>query len=116
MQHELFGCSSVIKAGQQDHFRVAKAGEYLAAFELTAHGADVSLAVESRPYDLLVEFEGQVIRVQVKTASSPCDEGRYGFDTKRGSHKANAKSRLYTDDEVDMFALVAFDIKRVILT
>ena len=43
----------------RDHFRVAKAGEFLTAFELTARGFDVSVAAEGLPYDLVAQIAGR---------------------------------------------------------
>jgi hypothetical protein len=97
----------------RDHFRIAKAGEYLTAFELTARGFDVSIAAEGLPYDLLAQIANRVLRVQVKTAARPVWDERYVFDTKLGSHKGPNRSRVYDGADIDLFALVALNLKRV---
>jgi hypothetical protein len=97
----------------RDHFRVAKAGEYLTAFELTARGFDVSIAAEGLSYDLLAQIANRLLRVQVKTAARPVWDQRYVFQTQLGSHKGPHRSRVYAGDDIDLFALVALDLKRV---
>ena len=72
----------------RDHFRVAKAGEFLAAFELTARGFDVSIAAEGLPYDLVAQIADRLLRVQVKTAMQPVWDERYVFHTQLGSWPA----------------------------
>lgn len=97
----------------QAHFRLAKAGEHLAAFELMIRGINVTVAAEGLPYDLLAEIDGTIAKVQVKTASSPKDRGNYCFDLKCGSHKAAKRSVAYGPESVDLFAIVALDIRKV---
>jgi hypothetical protein len=94
--------------------RLAKAGEYLVAFEFVIRGLDVTIAAEGLPYDLLVDADGHIIRVQVKTSSSPADDGRYSFNTMRCSHKGAKKSRRYTEKDVDLFAFVAADVRQIV--
>jgi hypothetical protein len=97
----------------RDHFRVAKAGEFLTAFELTARGFDVSIAAEGLPYDLVAQIADRLIRVQVKTAARPVWDERYVFQTQLGSHKGPNRSRTYRGDDIDLFALVALNLKRI---
>jgi PD-(D/E)XK endonuclease len=97
----------------RDHFRVAKAGEFLAAFELTARGFDVSIAAEGLPYDLVAQIADRLLRVQVKTAMQPVWDERYVFHTQLGSHKGPKRSRAYHGEDVDLFALVALNLKRI---
>ena len=93
----------------RDQIRTGKAGEFLTAFELTARGLNVTVAGEGLPYDLLAEIASRVLRVQVKTASRAIMDGWYVFDATTGS----SDPRAYTSDEIDVFALVALDRRRV---
>jgi hypothetical protein len=115
LQFDLFdlGAHAEERFDPQSHFRLAKAGEYLAAFELMVRGISVTVAAEGLPYDLLADHDGGIARVQVKTASSPRDRGQYCFDLKCGSHKANKRSTQYGPENIDLFAVVALDIRRV---
>lgn len=93
--------------------RLSKAGEFLAAAELTTQGFDVSVAGEKLAYDLLADLNGRLFKVQVKAASFNADRQSYRFCTNRCSHKAAGKSRPYTSEDVDLFAFVAVDIRAV---
>ncbi len=115
MQLDLFESRAPGKPGttNRTQFRTAKAGEFLVAFELMMRGADVSVAAEGLSYDLLADIGGRLVRVQVKTSSGPTDNGRYYFDLKYGSHKGEKKSHRYSESNLDAFALVALDIRKV---
>ena len=116
MQARLFdlGIANHETTERDGRSRLAKTGEYLVAFEFVIRGFDVSLAAEGLPYDLLADFGGRIVRVQVKTASAPSDDGRYSFSTSPCSHKSAKRSRRYAAADVDLFALVAADIRRVV--
>ena len=72
------------------------------------------------PYDILVEVEGQILRVQVKSVAEPRWEDRshhgqgtynrgWQFSLRKG---VGAKER-YEEGEVDIIALVALDAGRI---
>jgi hypothetical protein len=115
VQLDLFDLQAAdeIRHDSQAHFRLAKAGEYLAAFELMVRGVSVTVAAEGLPYDLLADIGRRIVRVQVKTASCPKTRGLYCYDLKCGSHKAEKPSAVYDPGEIDLFAIVAADIRRV---
>jgi hypothetical protein len=110
---DLFGLPSAAQARQKMLSRkFYRAGEYLAAIELTLNGADVSFASEGLPYDLIAEIGSQFLKVQVKTASSPSYRGQYVFAS--GVMYAHGHKRRYRPEEVDLFAFVAMDMRRCI--
>ncbi len=115
MQGELFefGIDSPDADERDRRTRLSKAGEFVAAAELTLQGFDVSVAGEKLAYDLVADLNGRLFKVQVKAASFNADRQSYRFCTNRCSHKAAGKSRPYTDDDVDLFAFVAIDIRAV---
>lgn len=53
------------------------------------------------PFDLWTEYEGQVLKIQVKSTSRKIHHGKYVFSTKKGSNG------LYHEDDWDIMALVA---------
>jgi hypothetical protein len=112
---DLFGQSSLREEDDGwDHYKAARAGELLAAFELAMLGVNVTIASEGRPYDLIADVSGKLMRVQVKTATLPKDHGRYIFSLVRGSHKATSKSYAYCPmKDADIFALAALDRRAV---
>ena len=121
MQHSLFGDDppSADDDGW-DHYKAARAGELLAAFELAMAGANVTIASEGRSYDLIADVNNKLIRVQVKTTRCPqISRGyrfpQYIFSLARGSHKGHTRSTKYSPIEhADLFALVALDRMAVV--
>jgi PD-(D/E)XK endonuclease len=116
LQAELFelGVDAPIEEERDRRTRLSKAGEFIAAAELTVNGFDVTLAAEKLSYDLLADLDGRIFKVQVKAASYNAERQGYRFCTNRCSHKAAGKSRPYTSDDVDLFAFVAVDIRAVV--
>jgi hypothetical protein len=115
-QFDLFGADKRVLT-QSNHYRWARAGELLAAFELTLLGADISIASEGRAYDLIADVGNKLVRVQVKAAGAPRLNGKlwsYRFSIVQGSHKGKTSSCSYTVDHADVFALVAVDIRRLV--
>lgn len=118
-QPDLFGAEETRVLTGQDKFRWARAGEFLVACELILLGVDVSIAAEGRPYDLIADIAGKLIRIQIKTAGAPRTNSNwkalhYRFSLAHGSHKAETLSRAYSSGDADVFALVAMDIRRVV--
>lgn len=94
-----------------------RAGEYIAAADILASGYDCILADQGMPYDLIVDVDGRLLRVQVKTTRKP--ESATGRNVNSmlyrfwvGRCGKNGKSR-YTENDIDLFALVALDTKEV---
>lgn len=88
-----------------------RAGEYLVAADLLRNGFDCFHAAQGMPYDLVADVRGRLIRIQVKSTRTPevlPGKGRlaYRFWVSRcGRGGVNR----YTEDDVDVFALVALD-------
>ncbi len=73
-------------------------GELAFATEALKRGYRVSHPIgDNAEYDALVEAGDRVFRVQVKTASVPCEGEQFGFFVRRGTHKT-----AYS--QVDIFA------------
>lgn len=115
VQFDLFdvGRPEECSNGRDHRGRLGKSGEYFVAFEFTVRGFDVTIAAEGLPYDLLVDIENRIVRVQVRTTGRARD-GRYMFSLLRCSHKGEGKSRHHTPDGIDLFAFVAADIRKVV--
>lgn len=72
-----------------------------------AEGCHVSLPYgENSRYDMIVDVDGQLIRVQVKTSSLKGEEGEAIMFSCRSSHvnRTRVKNIRYTDKEIDYFA------------
>lgn len=97
-----------------DALQIGRIGEYLAAAVLEQLGFDVNIVAGKR-YDLLVTAEENIYRVQVKSTRRDNSTNRarkpsYEFRTSHGS----TGKKLYAKGEMDIFALVAIDIRKVL--
>lgn len=90
---------------------IGKAGEYLVCACLLKQGYDCFLSAYELPYDILVEKDGKVYKIQVKTVTKPITTKKqkeiYRFGLRHG------KGNLKRFEKYDYFAFVALDIMKV---
>lgn len=99
-----------------------KGAEFLVAADLSLAGHLCSVAAEGLPYDVLVDMDGRIVRVQVKSTArsragnTPNAMDRYEFEVLRSGGKAGKDQRIKSRyiSGVDVFALVAVDLRLVI--
>ena len=93
--------------------QLGKAGEHLVCFDLISQGHNAFLADQGLPYDVLVDMNGIIKRIQVKTCSMANDHGKsknvYRFSLRSGK----GANRAITASKIDYMAFVFLDIKRV---
>ncbi len=114
-----------------DKLKIGKAGEYLTCADLILKGYVAFLSEQGLSYDVVLQIENKLYRIQVKTtethkkvAQRKIEIRNYSFSIlKNGSGAGVAgKKRLmrgekvvrwkkYKDNEVDIFAFVALDSK-----
>ena len=87
---------------------IGRTGELIAAASLQTLGFH-AISVSNKKYDLLVDFDNRFLRVQVKACLAPRNRGAYEFKTAHGKPK-----QVYTQSDVDLFALVAIDLRRCV--
>lgn len=100
---------------------LGRAAELLVASDLEFQGYTVSFAPQMCSYDLLVDVGGRILRVQAKATKSPYTwdnkkSDKYRFRLQKGGGniiKGQVKRKNYDPSEVDIFALVAADIKTI---
>ena len=93
-------------------FSFGKAGEHIVVARLILMGYDAFIAGEGLPYDVVVNIDNSLKKIQVKTTKQPRTVGEdsiYVFGLLRG--KGNKKG--YKDSDVDYFAFVALDTLEV---
>ncbi len=103
--------------GLSQESQIGKAGEHLVCCDLIMQGFNAFLADQGLLFDVLVEHDGVIKRMQVKTTTKirkrtdsrkpPC--AVYKFQTRRGrGNKSTIKA-----GEVDCYAFVAIDTRSV---
>lgn len=82
-------------------------GEAIAISEFTKKGCIISKPLSSNArYDLIVEYNNKLYRVQVKTTNTIREETKMVFATKTTNYnKGSWKSIGYTSDDIDIFFL-----------
>ena len=95
------------------NLQLGKAGEHFVCCDLILQGYNAFLADQGLPYDVVVEVDGQLKKIQTKVTthlkSWDKAENIYRFGTRRGK---GSRVRIREAD-VDYFAFVALDIKEV---
>lgn len=100
-----------------DDLQAGKAGEYLVCADLILKGYVAFLSEQGLSYDVVIDHNGKLIRVQVKTTRDPKPVPQrkihipaYLFNIRQ---MGKGGRRSYTEDIVDLFALVALDAREI---
>lgn len=101
---------------------IGTAGEHLVCADLLLQGHRAFLSSAGLPYDLILDVEGEMLRVAVKSTqrawNRPAREGNrlcYQFCVTRSRrlHTGKTDARFYSAGDVDIVAFCALDIRRV---
>jgi len=97
--------------------RISLAGEYLAASYMLRFCDSVIIAPEGHKSDLILDHQGQLYKVQVKTTNSLYkkdgkDYYRWDFRSNADNKRKNKMLR-YGSGQVDIFCLVALPMDKV---
>ena len=99
--------------GLSKELQVGKAGEHLVCCDLILQGYSAFLADQGLPFDIIVEKNEKLKRIQVRSTMQLKNYGRtdkvYRFGTRRGVGNITRARKA----EVDYYAFVALDIKKV---
>lgn len=94
-----------------------KAGEYLVCADLIIKGHIAFLSEQGLPYDVVLEVNGKLLKVQVKTTRGvrnvpqrKIPVNSYIFNIKR---RGKNNTQLSSDDTCHIYALVALDTKEI---
>ena len=100
-----------------DDLQCGKAGEYLVCADLIIKGYVAYLSEQGLPYDVVMDYGGKLLKVQVKTTRGTRDVPQrknpvraYIFNIKRCG-KRNTK--IADDSTCDYYALVALDTMQI---
>jgi hypothetical protein len=90
------------------------AGEHIACADLILSGRRAFLTSAGLPYDIIVDVEGRLLRIAVKSTRGP--RMRAGRPDSRASYKfavTKTGSKRYTSADADIAAMVSIDTRRV---
>ena len=93
--------------------QTGKAGEHLVCCDLIIQGFNAFLADQGLPFDVLVEKNGILKRIQVKTTTKLIDSSKSKRIYRFGTRRAKGGISRVREAEVDYFAFVALDIKQI---
>jgi uncharacterized protein (DUF1015 family) len=96
----------------------SKAAEHLVCADLILQGYNAFLADAGLPYDVVVEVDGSLLRIQVKSTMKLTHITRSGVNYNRPVYRYGIRRQkfgrtTYSLDDCDWFAFVALD-KRII--
>jgi len=98
--------------------QIGKAGEYLVCADLILNGFVAFPSEQGLPFDVVLSIDGRLLKVQVKTtrkakniAQRKSDVPAYIFHI--GNNGKMNRRKKYDKNQVDIFALVALDTRRI---
>ncbi len=95
-----------------NELQIGKAAEHIVAADLILQGYSAWLTDAGLPYDVVVDINGVIKRIQVKATTKLIEVNSQGPIYRFGTRKAGG-SRLATIDTFDFYAFVALDIKTI---
>ncbi len=102
-----------------DALEIGKAAEHLVAADLIIRGYRCYLSDQGLPYDLCVDIDGRILRIQVKGTMRPVNINRAGVVPKMG-YQFNVRKRgrdgrgsRLDKSMCDIVALVAIDARQI---
>lgn len=98
---------------QLENLRAAAPSIAMAWFLL--RGYRPSIPVEPCVYDLVVECDGRMQRVQVKTVSRPTCRGVWEASISRSVRSSEGSQLMYDPDEIDLFFIVDGEMRMYLI-
>lgn len=108
--------TSIVAATPSRALEIGKAAEHLVCADLILQGYTTYLTDQGLPYDVVVDLNGKLLRIQVKGTCAPRvipdtpHTKKYMWHVRRAGKGAK---RIIGNDEFDVLALVALDIKQI---
>jgi len=94
--------------------RVGRSGEYLVASLLSLYADTVVIVPHSAEADIIFDVDHKLYKCQVKTQSKIQNHRvSWIYDFRRGAY---TKDRFYSEEAIDVYALVALDPQKVMFT
>jgi hypothetical protein len=94
--------------------RIGRSGEYLVASLLSLYADTVVIVPHSAEADIIFDVNHKLYKCQVKTQSKIQNRRvSWIYDFRRGAY---TKDRFYSEEAIDVYALVALDPQKVMFT
>lgn len=103
----------MFKSSLSKELQSGKAGEHLVCFDLIMQGYSAFLADQGLPYDVIVDKNGVLLKIQVKSTKKLVNYEKSKNIYRFGTRRAKKSKRLLKCGEVDYFAFVALDIMKI---
>jgi hypothetical protein len=103
-----------VNPNQIPDLELGKAAEHLVVADLILSGYRAYLTEQGLPYDVVIDHQGTLFRVQVKASRAPkkMPQGGVGTGYLYNVRKAGKRGRrAYPDSEFEIVALVAIDLR-----
>ena len=94
--------------------RTGECGVHLTTAVLQSWNIDAFLPSSDSAYDILIDHEGQLIKIQVKSRRSTSERIRFAFT--RGYHASQTGVYEYNQKDFDISACVSISDRRVIFS
>lgn len=91
-------------------FHQGLSAEFLVCADLNRQGFTAFLSAAGLRYDLVVDIDGRLLRVQVKSAAKPMCESNSTTPAYKFQFTPRPRSKPISPEQVDIVALVAFDV------
>jgi hypothetical protein len=97
---------------------LGRAAEHLVVADLLLSGYQAFLTEQGMPYDVVIDHDGKIVRVQVKATYAPFDVN-WGRHAERIAYNWNVRARgkarkaRLGNQDCDLVALVALDIRAI---
>ena len=91
--------------GRRNDLRTGKSGEHLVLAKLTRWGFDAHDAPQDAAYDVIVDYQGRVVGLQIKTRSH-AKVNTWGYRAQRGNWRSATGTYAYCSTDYDIFAAV----------
>ena len=96
---------------------IGVAGEHLVCFDLMTKGYNVSMSEQGMSYDLVLDYNSTLLKIQVKTTRTytPTPQRKKHYPSYRFAVRkhGNGGRVVYEPTDVDIFALVCIETKQV---
>jgi hypothetical protein len=114
-----FAGVDMIEISSRNALELGRAGEHLVVADLILSGYSACLAEQGMPYDIILDHDGNPVRVQVKSTVYPGNVNKFG-EVERIAYTWNIRKRgkdrkgeRLSEKHCDIVAAVALDIRKI---